>query len=63
MSPKWLKALRIGYAVLEAMAAANVNIKGVPTSTILTGVNVAITTEQTIHQAIHGAQDAPEQAQ
>lgn len=31
---KWLKALKVGYAVLKVAEAAGVSIKGVPLSTI-----------------------------
>lgn len=49
---KWIKALRLGYVVLETLAAAGVTIKGVPVSKIAGAVDQALTSKQTVFESL-----------
>lgn len=49
---KWIKALRLGYVVLKALADAGVSIKGVDLQKIAGAVDQALTSNQTVFDSL-----------
>lgn len=49
---KWIKALKLGYVVLETLAAAGVKVKGVDLARVAGAVDQALTSKQTVFESL-----------